>query len=65
MNRYLIEVDRIEPNGSIYHLTQYRELKATKSLTAHKKQLDKLTTRIEEELHYYQIPFERFSVSMV
>tara|TARA_R100000030_G_scaffold69191_1_gene53020 strand:- start:9916 stop:10116 length:201 start_codon:yes stop_codon:yes gene_type:complete len=65
MNRYCIEVDRIEPNGSIYHLVQYRELKPTKSLKAHKLQLNKLTTKIEEELHYYQVPFERFSVSMV
>ena len=65
MNRYLIEVDRIEPNGTIYHLTQYRELKPTKSLKSHKTQLNKLTTKIEEELHYYQVPFKRFSVSMV
>jgi len=64
MNRYCIEVDRIERDGSIFHLVQYRELKPTKSLWAHKLQLEKLTNRIAEELKYYQVPYKRYSVSM-
>ena len=64
MNRYCIEVDRIERDGSIFHLVQYRELKATKTLRAHKLQLKKLTDRIGEELQYYQVPYKRYSVSM-
>ena len=65
MNRYCIEVDRIERDGSIFHLVQYRELKPTKSIKGLKRQLDKLTDRIEEELHYYQLPLKSFSVSHV
>jgi len=64
MNRYCIEVDRIEPNGSIFHLVQYRELKATKTLRAHKLQLKKLTDKIAIELDYYKVPYKRYSVSM-
>ena len=65
MNRYCIEVDRIERDGSIYHLTQYRELKPTKSIKGLNRQLQKLTDRIEEELHYYKVPFKRYSVSFL
>jgi len=65
MNRYCIEVDRIERDGSIFHLVQYRELKPTKSTKGLNRQLNKLTDRIEEELHYYQVPFKSFSVSHV
>ena len=65
MNRYCIEVDRIERDGSIFHLVQYRELKPTKSTKGLNRQLNKLTDRIEKELHYYQVPFKSFSVSHV
>jgi len=64
MNRYCIEVDRIERDGSIFHLVQYRELKATKSIAGHKLQLKKLTDRIAEELQYYQVPYKRYTVSV-
>lgn len=65
MNRYRIEVDRIEPNGEIFHLVQYRELKPTKTIRGRNFQLKMLTDRIAEELQYYQVPYKTYTVSMV
>ena len=64
MNRYMIEVDRIEPNGEIFTLVEYRNLKATKSTIGRDRQLNNLTNRIGEELRYYQVPHKRYTVSV-
>ena len=64
MNRYCIEVDRIEPNGEIFTLVEYRNLKATKSTLGRDRQLNNLTNRIAEELKYYQVPHKRYTVSV-
>lgn len=65
MNRYRIEVDRIEPNGDIFTLVEYRKLKATKSNRGLYRQMENLTNKISEELKYYQVPHKRFTVSVV
>ena len=65
MNRYCIEVDRIEPNGEIFTLVEYRNLKATKSLLGRDRQMENLVQRIADELKYYQVPHKRFTVSQV
>ena len=65
MNRYCIEVDRIEPNGDIFTLVEYRKLKATKSNKGLERQLNNLVNRIGEELKYYQVPYKRYTVSHV
>ena len=65
MNRYCIEVDRIEPNGDIFTLVEYRKLKATKSNKGLERQLNNLVNRIGEELKYYQVPHKRYTVSVV
>ena len=64
MNRYCIEVDRIEPNGEIFTLVQYRKLKATKTNKGLERQLNNLVNRIGEELKYYQVPHKRYTVSV-
>jgi len=64
MNRYCIEVDRIEPNGDIFTLVEYRKLKATKSNKGLERQLNNLVNRIGEELKYYQVPHKRYTVSV-
>jgi len=64
MNRYRIEVERIEPDGSIFKLVEYRQLKATKSLRGRDRQLEKLTDKVSDELTYYMIPWKRFTVSV-
>ena len=64
MNRYCIEVDRIEPNGDIFTLVEYRKLKATKSNKGLERQLNNLVNRIAEELKYYQVPHKRYTVSV-
>ena len=64
MNRYCIEVDRIEPNGDIFTLVEYRNLKATKSNKGLERQLNNLVNRIGEELKYYQVPHKRYTVSV-
>lgn len=65
MNRYRIEVERIERDGSIYNLVQYRELKATKSQRGRNRQLENLVQKIIDELKYYQVPHKSFTVSQV
>ena len=65
MNRYCIEVERIEPNGDIYHLVGYRELKATKSQRGRNRQMENLVQRIADELKYYQVPHKSYTVSQV
>ena len=65
MNRYCIEVERIEPNGDIYHLVEYRNLKATKSLRGRDRQMENLVQRIADELKYYQVPHKSYTVSQV
>ena len=64
-NTYRIEVDRIEPNGEIFTLVEYRNLKATKSFKGRDRQLNNLVQRIAEELKYYQVPHKRYTVSVV
>jgi hypothetical protein len=64
-NTYLIEVDRIEPNGSVVTITERRKLKATKTNKGLERQLNNLVNRIGEELKYYQIPHKRYTVSHV
>jgi len=64
-NTYLIEVDRIEPNGDVVTITECRKLKATKSNKGLERQLNNLVNRIAEELKYYQIPHKRYTVSHV
>jgi hypothetical protein len=64
-NTYLIEVDRIEPNGDVVTITERRKLKATKSNKGLERQLNNLVNRIGEELKYYQIPHKRYTVSHV
>ena len=64
MNRYCIEVDRIEPNGEIFTLVEYRNLKATKSTIGRDRQMNNLVNRIGEELRYYQVPHKRYTVSV-
>ena len=64
MNRYCIEVDRIEPNGDIFTLVEYRKLKATKTNKGLEQQLNNLVNRIGEELKYYQVPHKRYTVSV-
>ena len=64
MNRYCIEVDRIEPNGDIFTLVEYRKLKATKSNKGLERQLNNLVNRIGEDLKYYQVPHKRYTVSV-
>ena len=64
-NTYRIEVDRIEPNGEIFTLVEYRNLKATKSNKGRDRQLNNLVQRIAEELKYYQVPHKRYTVSVV
>ena len=65
MNRYCIEVDRIEPNGDIFTLVEYRELKPTKSIRGRNIQLKNLTDKIAIELDYNKVPYNRYTVSMV
>ena len=65
MNRYRIEVDRIEPNGEIFTLVQYRELKPTRTMRGRNFQLKNLTDKIAIELDYYKVPYNRYTVSMV
>ena len=65
MNRYCIEVERIEPNGDIHHLVEYRELKATKSQRGRDRQMENLVQRIADELKYYQVPHKSYIVSQV
>lgn len=65
MNRYCIEVDRIEPNGEIATIVEYRNLKATKSNRGRQRQMDNLVNRIAEELRYYNVQFKRYTVSVV
>ena len=50
MNRYCIEIERIEPNGEIYNLVEYRKLKATKSNRGRDRQMENLVQRIADEL---------------
>jgi hypothetical protein len=64
MNRYCIEVDRIEPNGDIHTIVEYRQLKATKSLRGRDRQMENLVQRIADELKYYQVPHKRYTVSV-
>ena len=64
MNRYCIEVDRIEPNGDIRTIVEYRRLKATKSLRGRDRQMENLVQRIADELKYYQVPHNRYTVSV-
>jgi len=64
MNRYMIEVDRIEPNGDIRTIVEYRNLKATKSYRGRDRQLNNLVNRIADELKYYQVPHKRYTVSV-
>jgi len=64
-NTYLIEVDRIEPNGNVVTITERRKLKATKTNKGLERQLNNLVNRIGEELKYYQIPHKRYTVSHV
>ena len=64
-NTYLIEVDRIEPNGDVVTITERRKLSATKSIRGRDRQLNNLVNRIDEELKYYQIPYKRYTVSHV
>jgi hypothetical protein len=65
MNRYCIEVDRIEPNGEIATIVEYRNLNATKSLRGRDRQMENLVNRIAEELRYYNVQFKRYTVSVV
>jgi len=64
-NTYLIEVDRIEPNGNVVTITERRKLSATKSIRGRDRQLNNLVNRIDEELKYYQVPYKRYTVSLV
>jgi hypothetical protein len=64
-NTYLIEVDRIEPNGNVVTITERRKLKATKTNKGLERQLNNLVNRIGEELKYYQVPHKRYTVSHV
>jgi len=64
-NTYLIEVDRIEPNGDVVTITERRKLSATKSIRGRDRQLNNLVNRIDEELKYYQVPYKRYTVSHV
>ena len=64
-NTYLIEVDRIEPNGDVVTITERRKLKATKTNKGLERQLNNLVNRIGEELKYYQVPHKRYTVSHV
>ena len=64
-NTYLIEIDRIEPNGDVVTITERRKLKATKTNKGLERQLNNLVNRIAEELKYYQIPHKRYTVSHV
>ena len=65
MNRYRIEVERIEPNGEIFNLVEYRRLKATKSQRGRNRQMENLVRRIADELKYYQVPHKSYTVSQV
>ena len=65
MNRYRIEVERIEPNGEIFNLVEYRRLKATKSQRGRNRQMENLTQKIIDELKYYQVPHKSFTVSQI
>ena len=64
-NTYLIEVDRIEPNGDVVTITERRKLKATKTNKGLERQLNNLVNRIGEELKYYQVPHKRYTVSHI
>ena len=64
-NTYLIEVDRIEPNGNVVTITERRKLKATKTNKGLERQLNNLVNRIGEELKYYQVPHKRYTVSHI
>ena len=64
-NTYLIEVDRIEPNGDVVTITERRTLCATKSNKGRDRQLNNLVNRIAEELKYYQVPYKRYTVSHI
>lgn len=64
MNRYCIEVERIERDGSIFNVVQYRELKATKSQRGRNRQLENLVQKIADELKYYQVPHKSYTVSV-
>jgi len=64
-NTYLIEVDRIEPNGNVVTITERRTLCATKSNKGLERQMNNLVNRIAEELKYYQVPHKRYTVSHI
>jgi len=65
MNTYMIEVDRIEPNGEVNTIVEYRKMKATKSNRGRDRQMENVVNKIIDELKYYQVPHKRFTVSFV
>ena len=65
MNVYQIEIDRIEPSGEIFTITERRTLKATKSIRGRDRQMNNLVDKVIEELKYYQVPHKRLTVSLV
>ena len=65
MNRYCIEVDRIERDGSIFTVVLHRELTATKSTRGLNRQLENLVNRVADELDRDQIPHKRYTVTHV
>jgi hypothetical protein len=65
MNRYKIEVERIEPNGDVHTIVEYRNMNATKSLRGRNRQHENLVQKIIDELKYYQVPHKSFTVSVV
>ena len=65
MNRYRIEVERIERDGSIFNVVEYRELKATKSQRGRNRQMENLVLKVADELKYYQVPHKSYTVSQV
>ena len=65
MTTYMIEVDRIEPNGDITTIVEYRKLKKCKDNKGTERQMNNLVNRIAKELRYYQIEFKRYTVRLV
>ena len=65
LRTYRIEVDRINPDKSVTNLVEYRKMPKPKTIKGSDRQLNNMVNRIADELRYYNVEFERYTVSVV
>jgi hypothetical protein len=65
LRTYRIEVDRINPDKSVTNLVEYRKMPKPKTIKGSDRQLNNMVNRIADELRYYKVEFERYTVSVV